>query len=90
MILGTLTVMVILASVTKSWWFPEGLRDRWHAAWVSYPAKEDSPRAALLSEHAQQMAELEKSFREMITAEKNKHTGLLAEKARLSETPEIP
>lgn len=90
MILGAIGLMVIVASATKSWWFPEGLRDRWHEAWTSYPEGAEDPRAALLASHTRRMAEMESQFREMIMKEKARNTGLLAEKARLSGTPTVP
>jgi hypothetical protein len=90
MILGLVAIGVALAAVTKNLWFPQGLRDRWNEAWMSYPEDEADPRTALLAEHARRMAALESQYREMIEKEKARNKGLLAEKASLSITPASP
>lgn len=88
-VLGLTAVVVFLAAATKSWWYPEGLRDQWHQAWITYPA-EETPKAALLAGHERRMAALETEFREKIEKEKTANTSLLAERASLTDLKPTP
>ncbi len=90
MVLGVLAITVTMAAATKTLWFPDGLQNRWNKAWITYPSEESTPRVALLSGYAHRMAELENYYREMIEKEKARHIGLLAEKAKLSQSPATP
>ncbi len=90
MILAGVAIFVTLAAITKNIWFPEGLRNRWHEAWISYPGDDEDPKKALLSNHARRMAGLESQYREIIEKEKAEHTELLAEKAKLFEASATP
>jgi hypothetical protein len=70
-------VFVSLAALTKSWWFPEGLRDRWHETWIKTPVSTGDPKEMLREEHVQLLVKMENEYREKIDEQRRLHVELL-------------
>lgn len=74
-----LATVVVALSITKSFWWPSGLSEKWHRAWLSAPSTPSDARQLIIEDHERQKEAIRVEYETKIEDQKRVNEKLLAE-----------